>query len=162
MRRIAASRGAKVLAGEAAIVNGKSATQVYGGMGFTWEVDVHLYLKRAWVLDTHFGSGDATPTRCRGGGRGSEHPLPDATVRSMTRPQTTVLEALAERLATDPDGPYLDFSRRRSGLQYTARQMDAESNRLGERALRSGSVAPIGSQPCSTTGPNRWCRSSPR
>jgi alkylation response protein AidB-like acyl-CoA dehydrogenase len=50
--------GAKVLAGEAAVVNGKSAMQVYGGMGFTWEVDVHLYLKRAWVLDTHFGSGD--------------------------------------------------------------------------------------------------------
>jgi hypothetical protein len=25
-------------------------------MGFTWEVDVHLYLKRAWLLDTHFGS----------------------------------------------------------------------------------------------------------
>jgi alkylation response protein AidB-like acyl-CoA dehydrogenase len=51
--------GAKVLAGEAAITNGKAATQVFGGMGFTWEVDVHLYLKRAWVLDTHFGSVDA-------------------------------------------------------------------------------------------------------
>jgi len=51
--------GAKVVAGEAAIANGKAATQVFGGMGFTWEVDVHLYLKRAWVLDTHFGSGDA-------------------------------------------------------------------------------------------------------
>ena len=51
--------GAKLLAGEAAITNGKTAMQVYGGMGFTWEVDVHLYLKRAWVLDTHFGSGDA-------------------------------------------------------------------------------------------------------
>jgi len=51
--------GAKVLAGEAATTNGKSATQVHGGMGFTWEVDVHLYLKRAWVLDTHFGSADA-------------------------------------------------------------------------------------------------------
>ena len=50
--------GAKLLANEAAIVNGKSATQVFGGMGFTWEVDVHLYLKRAWVLDTHFGSVD--------------------------------------------------------------------------------------------------------
>jgi alkylation response protein AidB-like acyl-CoA dehydrogenase len=49
---------AKAIAGEAAVVNGKSATQVFGGMGFTWEVDVHLYLKRAWVLDTHFGSGD--------------------------------------------------------------------------------------------------------
>ena len=53
-----ASRGAKLLAGEAAIANGKTATQVHGGMGFTWEVDVHLYLKRAWVLDTHFGSAD--------------------------------------------------------------------------------------------------------
>ena len=51
--------GAKVLAGEAAIMNGKAATQVFGGMGFTWEIDVHLYLKRAWVLDTHFGSVDA-------------------------------------------------------------------------------------------------------
>ncbi len=55
---VKAVSGAKLLANEAAIVNGKSATQVYGGMGFTWEVDVHLYLKRAWVLDTHFGSID--------------------------------------------------------------------------------------------------------
>jgi alkylation response protein AidB-like acyl-CoA dehydrogenase len=51
-------RGAKVVAGDAAIANGKVATQVFGGMGFTWEVDVHLYLKRAWVLDTHFESAD--------------------------------------------------------------------------------------------------------
>ncbi len=51
-------RGAKVTAGDAAITNGKVATQVFGGMGFTWEVDVHLYLKRAWVLDTQFESGD--------------------------------------------------------------------------------------------------------
>ncbi len=47
---------AKHVAGEAAIANGRSATQVHGGMGFTWEVDVHLYLKRAWVLETHYGS----------------------------------------------------------------------------------------------------------
>jgi alkylation response protein AidB-like acyl-CoA dehydrogenase len=50
--------GAKMLAGETAITNGKTATQVHGGMGFTWEIDVHLYLKRAWVLDTIFGSVD--------------------------------------------------------------------------------------------------------
>jgi alkylation response protein AidB-like acyl-CoA dehydrogenase len=50
--------GAKVVAGDAAIANGKAATQVFGGMGFTWEVDVHLYLKRAWVLDTHYESAD--------------------------------------------------------------------------------------------------------
>jgi alkylation response protein AidB-like acyl-CoA dehydrogenase len=50
--------GAKVVAGDAAIANGKAATQVFGGMGFTWEVDVHLYLKRAWVLETHFSNAD--------------------------------------------------------------------------------------------------------
>ena len=50
--------GAKLLAGETAITNGKTATQVHGGMGFTWDVDVHLYLKRAWVLDTVLGSVD--------------------------------------------------------------------------------------------------------
>jgi alkylation response protein AidB-like acyl-CoA dehydrogenase len=49
---------AKLLAGEAAVLNGRTGTQVFGGMGFTWEVDVHLYLKRAWVLETHHGSGD--------------------------------------------------------------------------------------------------------
>lgn len=54
-----AVHGAKMLAGEAAIANGRSSLQVHGGMGFTWEVDVHLLLKRAWVLDTHFGSVDA-------------------------------------------------------------------------------------------------------
>ncbi len=37
-------------------------------MGFTWEVDVHLYLKRAWVLDTHFGvpTDNARLTRLAG------------------------------------------------------------------------------------------------
>ncbi len=56
--RARALAGAKLLAGEAAVLNGRSATQVYGGMGFTWEVDVHLYLKRAWVLETQFGGAD--------------------------------------------------------------------------------------------------------
>jgi alkylation response protein AidB-like acyl-CoA dehydrogenase len=49
---------AKVMAGDAARLNGKACVQVHGGMGFTWEVDAHLYLKRAWVLDPMFGSVD--------------------------------------------------------------------------------------------------------
>jgi alkylation response protein AidB-like acyl-CoA dehydrogenase len=48
--------GAKVLAGDAALENAKGSLQVHGGMGFTWELDVHLYLKRAWVLNASFGS----------------------------------------------------------------------------------------------------------
>ncbi len=53
-----AAHGAKLIAAQAAVANGKSCIQVHGGMGFTWEVDAHLYLKRAFVLDTVFGSGD--------------------------------------------------------------------------------------------------------
>jgi alkylation response protein AidB-like acyl-CoA dehydrogenase len=51
-----AVHGAKVLAGENALANAKASIQVHGGMGFTWEIDAHLYLKRAWVLDRWFGS----------------------------------------------------------------------------------------------------------
>ena len=46
---------AKLLASAAAIANAKNCIQIHGGMGFTWEVDVHLYLKRAAVLATQFG-----------------------------------------------------------------------------------------------------------
>jgi alkylation response protein AidB-like acyl-CoA dehydrogenase len=51
-----ATAAAKVVAGETALKNCRASVQVHGGMGFTWEVDAHLYLKRAWVLDTVFGS----------------------------------------------------------------------------------------------------------
>jgi alkylation response protein AidB-like acyl-CoA dehydrogenase len=53
-----AIRGAKLLAGEAALKNAKTSVQVHGGMGFTWEVDAHLYLKRAWLANTAFGTPD--------------------------------------------------------------------------------------------------------
>jgi alkylation response protein AidB-like acyl-CoA dehydrogenase len=48
--------GAKVLADEAALANARTAIQVHGGMGFTWEVPLHLHLKRARVLSTNFHS----------------------------------------------------------------------------------------------------------
>lgn len=44
----------------------------------------------------------------------------------MLSTQTTVLDALRDRCATDPDSLYLDFA----GDEYTAAQMDAESSRL--------------------------------
>jgi alkylation response protein AidB-like acyl-CoA dehydrogenase len=45
-----AAAGATLLAAEAAIQNAKTCIQVYGGMGFTWEVPVHLFLVRARML----------------------------------------------------------------------------------------------------------------
>lgn len=53
-----ATRGAKLVAAEAAIKNARACIQIHGGMGYTWEVPAHYYLKRAWVLDTVFGDGD--------------------------------------------------------------------------------------------------------
>ena len=50
--------GAKLLADEAATANGRSCVQVHGGMGFTWEVPVHFFLKRAWLHATEFGTAD--------------------------------------------------------------------------------------------------------
>jgi alkylation response protein AidB-like acyl-CoA dehydrogenase len=49
---------AKAVAGRAAIDNATASIQAHGGMGYTWEVDSHLYLKRGWVLDATFGSSD--------------------------------------------------------------------------------------------------------
>lgn len=46
---------AKTVAGAAALDNASAAIQVLGGIGFTWEHDVHLYLKRNHVLEQIFG-----------------------------------------------------------------------------------------------------------
>jgi alkylation response protein AidB-like acyl-CoA dehydrogenase len=53
-----AAAGAKLLADEAAVTNGRSCIQVHGGMGFTWEIPVHLAYKRARVLALQFGTDD--------------------------------------------------------------------------------------------------------
>ncbi|MFG2120770.1 acyl-CoA dehydrogenase family protein [Streptomyces sp. NPDC048710] len=40
---------ARLLADEAAVRGARDCLQVHGGMGFTWEAEVHLHLKRAWA-----------------------------------------------------------------------------------------------------------------
>ena len=56
--RVRAVAGAKLLADEAATGNARSCVQVHGGMGFTWEVPVHFFVKRAWLHATEFGTAD--------------------------------------------------------------------------------------------------------
>jgi alkylation response protein AidB-like acyl-CoA dehydrogenase len=46
---------AKLIAGDAAMKNARACVQVHGGMGYTWEVPAHYYLKRVWVLENAFG-----------------------------------------------------------------------------------------------------------
>jgi len=51
--------GARLTAARAATENAKTCLQTHGGMGFTWEVDAHLFLKRAWVLESQFTTCDS-------------------------------------------------------------------------------------------------------
>ncbi len=50
--------GARIVASRAADRATRTCIQVHGGMGFTWELDAHLFLKRALVLDVGIGSPD--------------------------------------------------------------------------------------------------------
>jgi len=47
---------AKVAASDAAILTGETAVQVHGAMGYTYEVDLHFWLKRSWALNGAWGS----------------------------------------------------------------------------------------------------------
>lgn len=47
---------AKLAAAEAADLAARTAIQVHGAMGYSWEVDVHFFLKRALALTTWWGT----------------------------------------------------------------------------------------------------------
>jgi len=46
---------AKVAASEAAVLAAKTALQVHGALGYTWEQDLHIWMRRAWSLDLAWG-----------------------------------------------------------------------------------------------------------
>ena len=46
---------AKIAACEAALAAGRASLQVHGAIGYTYEQDVHIWMKRAWSLDLAFG-----------------------------------------------------------------------------------------------------------
>jgi alkylation response protein AidB-like acyl-CoA dehydrogenase len=54
-----ACAAAKAYAGDAARLVCGEAIQMHGGIGFTWELDLHFYFKRAKTLEQHYGSTEA-------------------------------------------------------------------------------------------------------
>jgi alkylation response protein AidB-like acyl-CoA dehydrogenase len=46
---------AKLAACEAANLAAKNCVQVHGAMGYTWEVDLHIFMKKAWALANTWG-----------------------------------------------------------------------------------------------------------
>jgi alkylation response protein AidB-like acyl-CoA dehydrogenase len=54
---------AKLMACEAAEAAAKTALQVHGAIGYTWEHDLHVWMRRAWTLGQEWG--DAAWHRAR-------------------------------------------------------------------------------------------------
>jgi len=46
---------AKIAAGQAALDAAKVSLQVHGALGYTWEQDLHVWMRRAWTLDLAWG-----------------------------------------------------------------------------------------------------------
>ncbi len=53
-----AAHVAKIMAGAAATRAAKDGIQVHGGIGYTWEHDLHLYIRRAYQSEHLFGTSD--------------------------------------------------------------------------------------------------------
>jgi alkylation response protein AidB-like acyl-CoA dehydrogenase len=51
-----AAASAKAYAGDASRLVCGESIQMHGGIGFTWELDVHFFVKRAKTLESHYGS----------------------------------------------------------------------------------------------------------
>jgi len=54
---------AKAMAGDAAGVAARVALQCHGAIGYTWESDLHLWMKRVWVLERAWGDSAAHRAR---------------------------------------------------------------------------------------------------
>ena len=53
-----AAHVAKIMAGAAATRCAKDGIQVHGGIGYTWEHDLHLYIRRAYASEHLLGTAD--------------------------------------------------------------------------------------------------------
>jgi len=49
---------AKVAAAEAAAAAARTALQVHGAIGYTWEQDLHVFMRRAWSLGIAWGTSE--------------------------------------------------------------------------------------------------------
>lgn len=53
----------KLVCGDAALTAARKGIQVHGAMGYTWEVDLQMFMKRAWALDAAWGDEAFHKTR---------------------------------------------------------------------------------------------------
>lgn len=66
---------ARLAAGEAARLAARRSIQAHGAMGYTWEADLQMYMKRAWALDASWGDRSSHKTRVAAAVLGDEAAL---------------------------------------------------------------------------------------
>jgi alkylation response protein AidB-like acyl-CoA dehydrogenase len=54
---------AKLVACEAANLAAKNCHQAHGAMGYTWEMDLHIFMKKAWAMSNTWGDAGFHKTR---------------------------------------------------------------------------------------------------
>jgi alkylation response protein AidB-like acyl-CoA dehydrogenase len=62
-RQATAVSHARLAAADAALLAARRSLQVHGAMGYTWESDLQMYMKRAWALDSAWGDRAFHKTR---------------------------------------------------------------------------------------------------
>ncbi len=126
---------AKAYVGERAPVMLQDCVQMHGGIGVTWEHDLHLYLRRVALYRAMFGSPEDHHLRVYALSKKQESPMTETT--SMPIAATESVEEFAERAAAwlaenmpriDPANPPVRRPRRRGAV--------AAGPRTAEAALR--------------------------
>ncbi|WP_417285268.1 acyl-CoA dehydrogenase family protein [Comamonas sp.] len=96
---------AKLQCSEAGWFAARNSLQVHGAMGYTWEVDLQMFMKRAWTLDAAWGDKAYHSARLTTGLLRNPHPPvgPGATfdreIHSGCASQTTACKPIAEEMA---------------------------------------------------------------
>jgi alkylation response protein AidB-like acyl-CoA dehydrogenase len=81
---------AKLAAGDAADLAARTAIQVHGAMGYSWEVDLHFYMKRVWALSGAWGDRSFHARRVQSHLTAGAFALgPDMTFEDGKEPQGT-------------------------------------------------------------------------
>jgi 3-oxochol-4-en-24-oyl-CoA dehydrogenase len=104
-QRPLAAAVARAVAFSAAVDNAKDAVQILGGIGYTWEHDVHLYLRRATATRALFGPVDeARVTAARRALSGQRRDMGLALPEEEAAPIRTRVRAFAAELADLDEG----------------------------------------------------------
>ncbi len=75
---------AKLAAADAATIAAKVVLQVHGAIGYTWEEDTQIWMRRAWSLDLAWGRNDFHRARAAAAILDAEEPAPSFGYSSPT------------------------------------------------------------------------------